>query len=1541
MAELHIKNVPTGTMNLDDDLHMIRNGDYGKAVGIRHISQDGEGSVTVEDVLGNRSSFQLPVISGAQSKKYRVIIDSSVSGTYGYRFYDNKKNLLITTGSYANTVGDINQSLSDISSAVTLYLTSLGYTSISSTTLTGLNSGVIDFTFNSGTRGYEWSMEGNTVDSGVPTILQEAYDITMGGKLEAIGGAYLDGALFLFSTNRSNLPIVRENNINLIQNNGAGLIRISTITAHGLVTGQSVYIYNAQAASNANGTWIVTVVSPTTFDLEFSTFSIISTTGGSIIINSESVSELGVAIKNEDADLWSYTTLFRTKQWSFRKVKQIDCEVQFENNRYSLYWVDDNNPDRVFYYDGDLQISFGGFRLLNPAGLYDYETVYSETLQEVNTVDIDFEIPEVIPSGGSLKSGNTRYVYKMITESGSETGWSELSNPLNIYKDPAILIPANEYQGNDDATVTSKSVRLTFNNIPTGLYKYIQIAFVRYTANVYEGFIIGKYLISDTSIVILHTGFETTYEDLDTATLNTLQSGYISSKNIRLVDQRLLKSNLTSSIVEDLTPFFKSWTHELFKEEVDSIPMPTTTPDSNLNDGEYFNEQLTYSKVGYLFNETYRFEARVQLFNGTWIDTSFFIDNVCFDMNANNTGNGTDNRRTGTFVDYGLFNSFTNKIYIPAIRFSFDPGFVINGVAIKDLIRKIMITRVEMTSQYQEILASGYIMPMVSGIFSTDPNGATAPQHDPALPIATQADNGIGFYEYMRYQMAEQTAVPNTYETATVASPQWGTLANPAKRNSYAAFYAPDIFLGKKEIIHSIGDKLLQFDNQSEVYLTSVGTYGVSGGCAMKSYYAALYCLNGTVTREIAIDEFKVVPKGGSATFANGDVVKKRIGVFWSNTNSEPFSFNYFERYNLPESPVLNSHTDTFRDATSDVVGTGWIYAQYFRDKRKGQKFGLSGNSYTIPTGASIKLDTNSVGILSVDVFGGDAFTQRTYLKYRYPEEKFTSFYRANSGCNLGPHANYFCVNGWGKGIAFYSQNRINSQMRYNPTPLAINMWPNATGNTTEWLERAALDPDTYQHGYDPRCEINAYPEFNVNARQIYKFITRFIYSEMMAIGSLVDNLRTFLPGNIYDLPIKDGPIVHHEICNGNVIAFQHNNFVQLYFNSNTLIPNSDGIDIILGAGQVIGNNVKNLSSFGSRHKWGILKGKSDTGKDVIYWINAENGRAFRFGGDGTSNITIIKKVRTYLRKALKWVVNKDTPADGQGISCIWDSRNYEAIFTVRAIREPSLAINAQYSIWENWFNAGSFAGISAGKVVMLDDYSGVTLSTFEQTPDLYECILGHIPNVDNRPGTGIDRDLYWKLIPHDDLNYYNEFTIAFSEVKNGWTCFYPFKPKIYLPYRDTYVSPRPVENVHKFYEHNEGELLTWYTDTTSTTSLDEQAIDGEIEIPINAEENMNKGFEALMINCITNPYKIFFRTNTQVSYLVSSDFEDRKTQFASTIKNDSTITVANPNGLNNQDTSPLYGTWIMTKFIFQNRVYQRLVDIVMKARIRHRHYKS
>ena len=76
MAELHIKNVPTGTMNLDDDLHMIRNGDYGKAVGIRHISQDGEGSVTVEDVLGNRSSFQLPVISGAQSKKYRVIIES-------------------------------------------------------------------------------------------------------------------------------------------------------------------------------------------------------------------------------------------------------------------------------------------------------------------------------------------------------------------------------------------------------------------------------------------------------------------------------------------------------------------------------------------------------------------------------------------------------------------------------------------------------------------------------------------------------------------------------------------------------------------------------------------------------------------------------------------------------------------------------------------------------------------------------------------------------------------------------------------------------------------------------------------------------------------------------------------------------------------------------------------------------------------------------------------------------------------------------------------------------------------------------------------------------------------------------------------------------------------------------------------------------------------------------------------------------------------------------------------------------------------------
>ncbi len=65
-------------------------------------------------------------------------------------------------------------------------------------------------------------------------------------------------------------------------NNGSGLIRITVASTANLSTGRRVHIAGVGGVTNANGTWTITVISATTFDLQSSTFSGSYTSGGNV-----------------------------------------------------------------------------------------------------------------------------------------------------------------------------------------------------------------------------------------------------------------------------------------------------------------------------------------------------------------------------------------------------------------------------------------------------------------------------------------------------------------------------------------------------------------------------------------------------------------------------------------------------------------------------------------------------------------------------------------------------------------------------------------------------------------------------------------------------------------------------------------------------------------------------------------------------------------------------------------------------------------------------------------------------------------------------------------------------------------------------------------------------------------------------------------------------------------------------------------------------------------------------------------------------------
>jgi hypothetical protein len=64
-------------------------------------------------------------------------------------------------------------------------------------------------------------------------------------------------------------------------NNGSGLIRL-TAAGHTLTTGDSVGVYGVTGTTEANGQWIVTVISSSTVDLQGSTFANAYVSGGTI-----------------------------------------------------------------------------------------------------------------------------------------------------------------------------------------------------------------------------------------------------------------------------------------------------------------------------------------------------------------------------------------------------------------------------------------------------------------------------------------------------------------------------------------------------------------------------------------------------------------------------------------------------------------------------------------------------------------------------------------------------------------------------------------------------------------------------------------------------------------------------------------------------------------------------------------------------------------------------------------------------------------------------------------------------------------------------------------------------------------------------------------------------------------------------------------------------------------------------------------------------------------------------------------------------------
>ena len=78
---------------------------------------------------------------------------------------------------------------------------------------------------------------------------------------------------------------VTYHNIQNVANNGIGAIRVTVATTNGMITNQHVIVQEVGGVTAANGTWQITVVNATQFDLGNSVYTGTYTGGGYVINN--------------------------------------------------------------------------------------------------------------------------------------------------------------------------------------------------------------------------------------------------------------------------------------------------------------------------------------------------------------------------------------------------------------------------------------------------------------------------------------------------------------------------------------------------------------------------------------------------------------------------------------------------------------------------------------------------------------------------------------------------------------------------------------------------------------------------------------------------------------------------------------------------------------------------------------------------------------------------------------------------------------------------------------------------------------------------------------------------------------------------------------------------------------------------------------------------------------------------------------------------------------------------------------------------------
>lgn len=1302
----------------------------------------------------------------------------------------------------------------------------------------------LDVTINFSFSDYVLEITGCSTD-----ILEEAISNTGVGNYIPIGSYDLLDDLFFWLTTQRNLPTQLSNITNVYPsvNSAVGI----TCVNHGLSNFDSVAIGAVNGVQQANGIWTVTVIDENNFYLNTSFFTGTYGGGGTAYRDIFGYGCIGVVTEDVLTDSFQFTPLLRSKALNFNTKKQIYTpQVQTSGNLVQMYYTDNFNVPRVTYYRGEY-IPDGAIKVLNPLfGQYAYATLRQETSSQINFTGYDLEYLEQAQTSGNIPAGNARYAIRFLTESLTASELSPLTGPIPVYS-PQYIDDNSVIYGNPSTVSTGKINRVRLTGITPGVFKYVELIYFQYAGDATTvttlAFNIRRELLSEdqTEIVLEHNGNEPSITFFDAQLANEVQPDIIRVADNVIVENRLVYEAVTTGKQIDC----RDWV-STFKYSLKKFPLFGSFGAETFN--EFYSPEAVTNRVGYQIYEWYRFYAVPVLKSGKSLN-AFFAFDVRFvsqqdyldSFGTNNDfrflpTNVTDRRNLSEddFVNYDLGDDDQNLFQYYLEFNGVDWNYQIDGVPVKDLFEEVRIYRADLIPEV-----------LNTGVWAGSANRLSAPEDSPQI---------YDFPFSLRLLLASINGSVQIINYNTDPS---------LPQRKVASYYSPDNLIGSSPVSFIDGDNLLTFGNFKVVDISNVRNVGNTD-----SFFNIFNGVLGSTKANIYdIDNVLIAQTAELTDTPFGDYNKQTVD---ENYLGESYQYGREQT-----SPIIITSQEVQNNSTNPL-DRGLYFAIYFR--ARANKYGSQiQNNVTLYCNSKLKN-----GESSCSVFGGDTFTQQMWLKKKYFRDQ--------------------TLTGGAQGFNIISQNKNNTNLRLwdsSTASIANFVFPVTSTNDISWLEN---DPDKNDQlisnpAYKVLNQVQAQAVYDPENQDTGEYLSRKYWSQFKPNNSAVDFFRIILPLDFQDNPEIQGPITRGIVLNNRLFTAQKRGFTLEYFNNQGQLVSQDAGQILIGDGSVLSRQGNQLSQFGLDLAGALVKGKSQSGKDTAMWINSTFTNVLRFGDDGIKNLSLRDMNRTFFNKYLKWTRNADTPADGFGISGVWDNDNYNYIFTVKAWRP--------YKAWDS--NVTYFGG------------DGVIFGEIKQgIPQIW---IANQASLGIEPADGVSQ---WQRIDILNSNYYSCFSFAYSEIKNKFT-FYPyFLPNFYAPWKGTYFTTNPnleLPERSQLLLHNVGLPNQFYG---------ENYPGGVIELTMNWQPNVNKKVLALMINSNIKPERVdiesLFRNDPdgeriKKSFLLESDFYTREGYQYSTIKLE-----LDENGSNDGDNSQMEGIWTKFRIQFPANTEVKLNDCIV-----------